>query len=513
MRSLWPPTIRRWILEIQELLSRLDGVKSRNGGWIARCPSHEDKHQSLSVGVGEDGAWLAFCHAGCTYHAIMDRLGLPASAGFPDTGGRMGEPESSYSYQYEDGTPAYDVLRFPGKSFKARLPDGTWSVKDARKVLYRLPQVLLAIANGETVFVCEGEKDCDAMVLEGYTATCNPFGAGGWKDDYSQSLRGAKVVVVADKDETGVAHAHTVSNSLQGLAESVQIVQAKDGKDASDHLSLGYTQSEFVPLEEVKEDGIVLLRADVAEPEDVQWLDGLENQVAYGVMSMLVGMPGVNKTTWAMRVAAKVCRENQGVLIISAEDSPSVLRGRLSATQANLSLCYFGSVRRNGYDGGVVLLPEDISSLDKTIQEHNVRLLVVDPLLAHLGTTIDSNSDKSVRGAMSPLAAMGIRNHCAILLLMHLNKGMSNDPMVRTGGSMGIPAICRVGLVMGNHPDHDLDENKRVVVGFKNNLGPRAQAEVFNLRLAHAEGYHEPQIVLEWQDNIRMSPARLLKDA
>jgi hypothetical protein len=45
-------------------------------GWRARCPAHEDKTPSLSIGVGTDGRVLIYCFAGCTFSAIVAACGL-----------------------------------------------------------------------------------------------------------------------------------------------------------------------------------------------------------------------------------------------------------------------------------------------------------------------------------------------------------------------------------------------------------------------------------------------------
>ena len=59
-----------------ELLSRLDGVKSRGTGkWSARCPGHEDKSPSLSITEGDKGLLLK-CWAGCELTAITRKLGV-----------------------------------------------------------------------------------------------------------------------------------------------------------------------------------------------------------------------------------------------------------------------------------------------------------------------------------------------------------------------------------------------------------------------------------------------------
>lgn len=69
---------------VEDLLSRLANVERAGSGWTARCPSHEDAHNSLSVGTGDDGKVLLRCHAGCEAAAILGALGLQWSDLFAD---------------------------------------------------------------------------------------------------------------------------------------------------------------------------------------------------------------------------------------------------------------------------------------------------------------------------------------------------------------------------------------------------------------------------------------------
>lgn len=55
-------------------------VRNRRG-WLCRCPSHEDRHASLSLANAPDGKLLAFCFAGCSFaevQAALIRRGLLA---------------------------------------------------------------------------------------------------------------------------------------------------------------------------------------------------------------------------------------------------------------------------------------------------------------------------------------------------------------------------------------------------------------------------------------------------
>lgn len=57
------------------ILARLNGVRRCGSGWSARCPAHDDRSPSLSIGIGASGRILIYCHAGCTYAEIMQALG------------------------------------------------------------------------------------------------------------------------------------------------------------------------------------------------------------------------------------------------------------------------------------------------------------------------------------------------------------------------------------------------------------------------------------------------------
>jgi hypothetical protein len=165
----------------------------------------------------------------------------------------LGEPEAIYRYRDEAGGLLFEVVRFPGKEFRCRRPDPvapsgwTWRLRGVRRVLYRLPELIEAVARGGTVYIGEGERDVEALVAAGAAATCNPGGAGKWRREYASFLKAADVVIVADNDEAGMAHAEKVRAALSGVARRVRIVLPAVGKDASDHLNAGKDLEEFVP--------------------------------------------------------------------------------------------------------------------------------------------------------------------------------------------------------------------------------------------------------------------------
>lgn len=69
--------------EMHRLLVRLEGVRRSGRGWIARCPAHEDRAASLSIGEGRNGGILLHCFAGCDASAICFAIGMSVSDLFP----------------------------------------------------------------------------------------------------------------------------------------------------------------------------------------------------------------------------------------------------------------------------------------------------------------------------------------------------------------------------------------------------------------------------------------------
>lgn len=72
-------------MSINTFLSRLTKVKrTGTGRYLACCPSHLDKHPSLSVREKDDGRILVRCFAGCRVEEVLHAVGLEFDALFPE---------------------------------------------------------------------------------------------------------------------------------------------------------------------------------------------------------------------------------------------------------------------------------------------------------------------------------------------------------------------------------------------------------------------------------------------
>lgn len=343
---------------VTQALQRVTGYEPRREGdnWI--CPAHEDQSPSLHVTQVSDKVLLT-CHANCSMKDVVHKLGLKESDLF-DEPLEPKKPEiiATYPYVSEVGEILYEVVRYLPKDFRQRKPDGkgdyTWNLKDVRRVPFHLPQLIDGVRNKHRVLVVEGEADVLALERAGEVATTSAGGAGSWRSEFAKFFEGATVIIMADRDVPGVEHARTVEASLASVAASVRVVQAKDGKDAADHLAAGHTVNELVPLvfsvgtlthqepplretylrvEEFSENGGPV----TGLPTGFKRLDQELTGMYPGNFIVIGARPSVGKSAIALGIAAHVAYEvEKPVLMVSLEMSAMELCQRLLAKQAQV---------------------------------------------------------------------------------------------------------------------------------------------------------------------------------
>ena len=98
-------------------------------------------------------------------------------------------------------------------------------------------------------------------------------------------------------------------------------------------------------------------------------------------------------------------------------------------------------------------------------------MLIIDPLMSHLGDGINANKDQHIRKALGPLPALAEAENLTILIICHLNKNEAASTQYRIGGSVGIFAMPRSVLLAAEHPEND---GEYVLVHIKCNVGEKA---------------------------------------
>lgn len=206
---------------------------------------------------------------------IAEEIGLapvtlkPKRKDLPETPVRPENLVATFRYQDEAGRFLFAVDRYeaPGclKAIRQWHLDENGkrinSVKGVRLVPFRLPELLRA----ETVFIVEGEQKVLALAGWGLTATCNPMGAGKWREEYNPYFQGKRVVILPDNDTPGRNHARRVAKALLPVAASVKVVELSGlppKGDIVDWKKAGHGREELLRLVEA------VAALDPAKPDE-----------------------------------------------------------------------------------------------------------------------------------------------------------------------------------------------------------------------------------------------------
>jgi hypothetical protein len=333
---LRPPTI--------DSLDRVTSALAAHGcelrGGKAKCPAHEDRNPSLSVSH-RDGQVLLYCHAGCSIADVVAALGLAMADLFDERRERrpleVARPVY-HVYHDEDGAPvARKVRRGRGDSkvMTWQRPEGDrWvsGLNGFKPPLYRLPELIAAPERfarpGEigVVWLVEGELDADRLASMGEVATSPPDGASKdaakpkWSAAYNRFFAGLDVIIVADNDPCGYAHARAARAGIEPFARSVVIWKSplpREKADVSDHLDAGLTLDDLIDLPDDPPDRppdfaeVIDLPRPAPTYTPVDWADLLSGEepetdwliepvIERGTLNSMWGKPGSNKSLVAL---------------------------------------------------------------------------------------------------------------------------------------------------------------------------------------------------------------------
>lgn len=237
----------------------------------------------------------------------------------------------------------------------------------------------------------------------------------------------------------------------------------------------------------------VLLQMSQVQAERVRWL--WPGWMPEGTLVVLDGDPGLGKSTLTLDLAARIStarampplegpdlgRKPGGVILLGAEDSLAhTVRPRLDAAGADLDRVYSLEAVRQGDAERPPVLPYDLELVADRVGEWSVKLIVVDPLMAFLGTEYDAHKDQDIRRCLHPLAKLAEKLDVTVLLLRHLNKLSGGPALYRGGSSIGISGAARASLIVGRDPDAD----RLVLAMNKCNLGPKPVSLAYRLESA-----------------------------
>jgi hypothetical protein len=252
--------------QVENVLKRLSGLRSSTGGWSARCPAHDDRNNSLSISVGDDGRILLYCFVDCPTTEIVKKIGLTMADLFPSReGGEASKNQSCNAAtltlaQYADAKKLpVDFLRglnlseihYQGRP-AIRIPylneagiEGAVRIrvalnksgdtddrfrwrKGAKLGLYGLWR------NNRTDYMvlCEGESDAHTLWYHDFPALGIP-GAANWKEerDAPHLDSAERIYVVIEPDNGGVAVQKWLANS--NIRDRAYLLKLNGFKDPS----------------------------------------------------------------------------------------------------------------------------------------------------------------------------------------------------------------------------------------------------------------------------------------
>jgi putative DNA primase/helicase len=357
------PVARRLLGEPNDKLSKL-GIELRFGSNGSKSINLEkgqfyDHEKTIGGGVLDLIGHVLGCDQGGAVEWLK-REGLipdrPRPGATPHIKSKI---VCAYDYCDENGSLLHQTVRYEPKSFRQRRPDPDkpgewlWNIQDTRTVLYRLPDLVEAIADHKMICLCEGEKDCDNLIALGVAATTSPMGSKKWKPEYSEMLRGADVVIIQDNDDPGRDHANTVAAALNGNANRIRVLdlaavwpECPDKGDISDWIDAGGTADRLKALTDIpdyiapkprlKPCTLVEFLSLPIKPREMV----LDPIIPEKGLAMLYATRGIGKTHLALGIAYAVATgtgflrwrapKPRRVLLIDGEMPARVLQERLA---------------------------------------------------------------------------------------------------------------------------------------------------------------------------------------
>ena len=228
---------------LNDIVSRFQSPKPNgNSSFMVKCPCHNDNQQSLSI-TEQNGKILINCFAGCSTEDIVNAIGLEMKDLFTDKPDCTAPKPPTVEYIYTDSLKKIRYYKWDNGHWKKwfywmhRDESGKWQTGkgDFDVPLYK-QNLLSDVPQDETVYIVEGEKDCDTMTDKlHFRAVSAPNGAttkgktkSKWKSKYNGLFRNLNVAIIPDNDEVGRAYAETIASELLPYANSVKIINLCD---------------------------------------------------------------------------------------------------------------------------------------------------------------------------------------------------------------------------------------------------------------------------------------------
>lgn len=194
-----------------------------------------------------------------------------------------------------------------------------------------------------------------------------------------------------------------------------------------------------------------LINMETVEVETIQWV---WEPYIHGKLTIVQGDPGEGKTTFVLSLIALL---TTGKPLPERNTSAAPIDVIYQTTEDGLADTIKLRLLAAGADCSHVLVIDESEKelamcderLEEAILKTGTRLVVLDPMQAYLGGSVDMHRANEVRPIFKRLAALAADTGCAILLIGHMNKSQGAKSSYRGLGSIDFRAAARSVLVVG----------------------------------------------------------------
>jgi hypothetical protein len=396
----------------------------------------------------------------------------------------------------------------------------------------------------DEIFWPEGEKDVEN--LDKINVPAFTFGGtgDGLPDRIDYYLKDRRLVILADNDDPGRAHAEKKAAVAHAAgAASIKIVSFPElllpDKDVSDFIKLGGTPEQLrerieatLPLSlAAASDGALrarpsssrktsdLVRLASIKPQATDWL--WRDRIPCGAQTIFTGWPGVGKsqqqcgTVWQVSTGkpwpdGSPCPCGD-IIMLTCEDgyAPTVVP-RLLAAGANLDRVHaLPIIRIDDKTKRAFLLTEDLDELERHVAAlSDPKLITIDPITGFFGSgKINSNSVTDIRGALAPLSDLAERWNIAIHTITHPPK-TTGSAMNAFIGSQAFIAASRMAYVTTEEMDEGGKPTGRYLMAMvRSSLGPKMPTLAYRLaQISVGNDDRDGRIIIgsyvAWEDGV-----------